>query len=1563
MIGSKKSEIKIFTIFSIILFIAFLFSIMSFEVESQVDESWKPPEIIGKNPDSVKINDTQGYIVEWYEKSNDGIEICYDISVQNLNLTSTKDISPVMFINNLKVGREDSNLNGITNERLRVWDNFTIYSEINNKYDCSYLDNSSLLVPKTCDNFTQKESGSKLEWKETNRLTKNFTGNALKNSYPNINIPKLDSKEKDGTSNGTKIFEYCFSVPYRSRGTIGFEIDGEEYHPDFESNATTTREYPLEIKSNMGDIASSPLIQINLSDIGIFCSGDNGPIPDTSSSSTKCGEMQIVMSNNANTSQKKVPWNWVNNSDLDLSDRRIEINLRDANLTAFEVNDSTFYIYSNGTDMVSSNVTLMPLLEDFEDGTCARWIDSTGTPITPTQCALNQTVVNNGTYSSNMQVAVASISTNQTETAVDNSGSWFIEYYINRVLDSNTINPSVGQFPAVWDQGKLACVADFVSASLTNTLNDTSGIGNGAGDWVAVGGPEPEIGVWTKIKCNIHSTTTSGKFDLRKNNTVTGGVNTFAHGGNTGGSPNAINFFNLRHFGANDSKELFDDIRASQTDFNTYDDISVKSLGEQNFTVNTAPTSLTLSLPLNDTFFSLFPILSSSNSTDADNDVIYYYVEIDKDINFGSPDFYFPDKQETENTTNITAFNLLNITSDVVLYMPFEQNTTYPARDYSSNNNSGFLGTGTTEPFWNETAGYLGSGAYQFDGVDDYINLSEPSTLSFTGSGVFTISFWVDYNNDSGGGGGAISKAGSPFEYSIIAQPTSGGNLLFNTWTSGGGAGPYNAIDGGNTPHSKEGWHYFVITADGTNARGYVDGSQKWIVTNNAQVMSDTSANFLIGVAGSPLSNYFNGTIDEIRIYNRALSSDEIKRSYALGQIAIDDGKYFWRVLATDDLLNSTTSETREFTLDTFPQFTLIPNIVLDEDFNDNETNLSDFFSSSVYEDTLLNYSLINLNGTSIVTLDLNGDDLLNLSGNLTASSIANVSGSETYNITVIDGSGNQNLTEITFVINAVNDQPLFNDISNFSINEDDQLAELNISLNISDIDDPLTDLNYTITENNSLFSILAVENGTGNFTYQPSGNLTGTTTINITVIDNNGTGLIESDTFDITINAVNDKPFFNLIENISVNEDFNNFDLNLSDNVSDVEDIDANLVFDFTSNNSGIVTILVDNSTGNMSFVPVANQSGDTTINLTVIDTGGLTESTEFTLTINAINDIPSIPILHLPLNATTLSTNLTFEWNNISDVEGDQINYTIEISDNITFSYTNYSNSTIFETTNVTIDVVESLNDSEYYWRVIAFDGTDNSSDFSEVRTVTVDNTPSLVNLIQPENKTYFSSLLNLEISSSGDENTIWYNIDNGANITITENISFTNSLGDHILFAFTNDSLGNENGTSVSYNIGGVTVIDTGTGGGSGNTAETQEPQISIDTLQSIVPDEQRRNELMDKYPFLKIFFDLIKNPLTAISIALSIFLLILSMPKNNKGRWSNSVFFIIPILALGFYSEKIISFIEPYKAQFNDIKFLVNTSSNSLLITATIVLFLISLYILYNKRIRKPKKILL
>src|SRR3990167_8136392 len=267
------------------------------------------------------------------------------------------------------------------------------------------------------------------------------------------------------------------------------------------------------------------------------------------------------------------------------------------------------------------------------------------------------------------------------------------------------------------------------------------------------------------------------------------------------------------------------------------------------------------------------PLLNSSDGLNRTNSNLTGFNQSSSDADGGLIYNYIWYKNKVKNATRwINDANL-------VLYLPFDGNST---QDYSRNGNdfTAFNGANVTPE------GKIGEG-YRFN-YSQYLNVSDQSELSFTGaSPTFAFAFWVNYNGVSGGGtagtgGGAISKAagGGQWEYSIEASASSGGQLILQTWTSGGGSGPFTAFSAGNAPHSIDGWHYMVVSADGTNARGYVDGVLKWTVDKVAAQMSDTNEDFVIGVASSPRTSFFNGTIDEVSVFNRDLTASEISQMY-----------------------------------------------------------------------------------------------------------------------------------------------------------------------------------------------------------------------------------------------------------------------------------------------------------------------------------------------------------------------------------------------------------------------------------------------------------------------------------------------------------------------------------------------------------------------------------------------------------------------------------------------------------------------------------------------------------
>ncbi|MGH7255973.1 MAG: LamG domain-containing protein, partial [Nitrospirales bacterium] len=78
-------------------------------------------------------------------------------------------------------------------------------------------------------------------------------------------------------------------------------------------------------------------------------------------------------------------------------------------------------------------------------------------------------------------------------------------------------------------------------------------------------------------------------------------------------------------------------------------------------------------------------------------------------------------------------------------------------------------------------------------------------------------------------------------------------------------------------------WTHAVGTYDGTTERLYINGvlSNSFDAAVPGLPQEDAS---VIGYWPSAVSDFFNGRVDDVRIYNRALTDDEIKRLYVMGR-------------------------------------------------------------------------------------------------------------------------------------------------------------------------------------------------------------------------------------------------------------------------------------------------------------------------------------------------------------------------------------------------------------------------------------------------------------------------------------------------------------------------------------------------------------------------------------------------------------------------------------------------------------------------------------------------------
>jgi len=185
------------------------------------------------------------------------------------------------------------------------------------------------------------------------------------------------------------------------------------------------------------------------------------------------------------------------------------------------------------------------------------------------------------------------------------------------------------------------------------------------------------------------------------------------------------------------------------------------------------------------------------------------------------------------------------------------------AADSSLFGNDGILTSGE----W--TNGVVG-GALEFDGTEGYVSVPSSSSLQLTSA--LTIAGWIKANSwDSGNDVDPIARKGegNPNNYQLAVVD---GRATF--YLDGGEADDDGFV--GNTPLNTDQWYHIAATWDGVAVRIYVDG----VVDNDPSdsrgdaIGTDTRPFYLGGRSGADL---FDGTLDDIRLYNRALSEAEIK--------------------------------------------------------------------------------------------------------------------------------------------------------------------------------------------------------------------------------------------------------------------------------------------------------------------------------------------------------------------------------------------------------------------------------------------------------------------------------------------------------------------------------------------------------------------------------------------------------------------------------------------------------------------------------------------------------------
>ncbi|HTR79395.1 MAG TPA: LamG-like jellyroll fold domain-containing protein, partial [Gemmatimonadaceae bacterium] len=202
--------------------------------------------------------------------------------------------------------------------------------------------------------------------------------------------------------------------------------------------------------------------------------------------------------------------------------------------------------------------------------------------------------------------------------------------------------------------------------------------------------------------------------------------------------------------------------------------------------------------------------------------------------------------------------------SGLVAAYGFNEGSGSTVTDASGNGNNGTVANGT----WSTTGKY--GGALKFNGTSTLVTI--PNSASLQLSSGMTLEAWVNPSTVNGNWRDAIYKGNDNF----YLEATSTNGSFPDAGLIGGGS---YADAFGTAKLTANAWSFLTETYDGSTLRLYVNGTQVASTAHTGAIATSTNP---LQIGGDSIyGQYFVGLIDEVRVYNVALSAAQIQADQA----------------------------------------------------------------------------------------------------------------------------------------------------------------------------------------------------------------------------------------------------------------------------------------------------------------------------------------------------------------------------------------------------------------------------------------------------------------------------------------------------------------------------------------------------------------------------------------------------------------------------------------------------------------------------------------------------------
>ncbi len=528
----------------------------------------------------------------------------------------------------------------------------------------------------------------------------------------------------------------------------------------------------------------------------------------------------------------------------------------------------------------------------------------------------------------------------------------------------------------------------------------------------------------------------------------------------------------------------------------------------------------------------------------------------------------------------------------LLAYWPFSGNT----NDQTANANHLTNNGATLVADRNGTA----NAAYSFNGAGNYLEKTVPSFV-FSPSGTFSISFWINRPSTTGG----------------VAMMSGSGTANNFIWLFSGGAA--NNVFGtnkqqsawiwANSPYSLNQWEHYVCMYINGVMRVYRNGVLEVSATYTHTGALSTALPFYIGKDIG--TSYFNGSIDDIAIWNRSLTNCEIQKMYTsqLPNIVSNAGAdftvckgdtitlsgtgtggntYNWNMGITNNnpfVINTTTT----YTYSAVGQFNCVVTDQVVVTVNQPQVNAG--ANQTVCEGTA-------------VTLSGTGSTALLWDNNVINGSPFTPDSTHTYTVSGTDANGCYGTDQVVVTVNT----PLISAGSDVTI-----CSGATVTLSATGVQTPVWDNNvvnavsFTPTTTTT-YEVSGVDaNGcTGTDQVLVTVNQTANTVLNEVTLGSytlNGTTYAQSGTYTQTLTSQNGCDSIitlNLsISGVGISENFNSF--NITPNPTN------GMVYVSAANNAGTFNYEVTDANGRLiaTAVNAINGAATTSIDLSKVETG----------------------------------------------------------------------------------------------------------------------------------------------------------------------------------------------------------------------------------------------------------------------------------------------------------------------------------------------------------------------